>query len=273
VRRDPFAPVSHRSVSQIKQYERCPYSYYLSRIRKAWQRPAAWLPQGSAVHGAIEWWERTGRTGSLEDAQAVFTRLWVEEVGKYTSITPNMTWWSPSGPYDGEADLRRRYAIGLDQVRKYIEYYRITAPREVIWIAPDGSPGIELGFDIDLDGIKIRGFIDAVIQRPTGPLDSEVVVRDAKTGNTPGDDTQLGVYAVAVSEMFGVPVPTSGDYWMGRSGKPTHPFDLRDWDRDRVGSMFSDFEDKLASGSYPPLPETDKCKFCDVSYTCEYAEG
>src|SRR6516164_8393805 len=87
-----------------------------------------------------------------------------------------------------------------------------------------GTPGIELGFDIDLDGVLIRGFIDAIVVRYLEDGTRELVVRDHKTGNNPGDDFQLGVYSVALAEQFGS-MATGGDYWMGRSGKPTYPFD------------------------------------------------
>lgn len=69
-----------------------------------------------------------------------------------------------SGPYGGAADLERRYGIGLEQVAKYVDY-ATRAELEVVWITPDGTPAIELAFDIDLDGILIRGFIDAVIKQ------------------------------------------------------------------------------------------------------------
>ena len=58
-----------RSVSQAQLYlddlGGCAYRYYLSRVIRVWDRPAAWLPQGTAVHGAAEWWERGGRKASL----------------------------------------------------------------------------------------------------------------------------------------------------------------------------------------------------------------
>jgi putative RecB family exonuclease len=266
-----------RSVSQLNQYNRCPYSYYLARIRKDWQRPAAWLPQGSAVHEAAEWWERTGRTGCLEDMQAVYAESFRKHVAEYTKITPNFEWWSKSGRYGAAQDIPRRFKIGLDQCAKYYFYY-LSTPREVIWIAPDGTPGIELGFDIELDDVRLRGFIDCIIDRPLNipvmvdgaRVESEVIVRDNKTGNNPGDDLQLGVYSVAVAEAFGVARPLIGDYWMARAGKPTVPFDLTSWTRDRVNDAFADLEEQIGAGNFPPDPTPDKCLFCDVSHECKY---
>lgn len=256
----------HRSVSQLKLYERCPQAYYLSRIQKVWSRPAAWLAQGSACHEAFEAWERSGRTMTVEDAQNVFRDSYERHINEACEATPNFQAWFKSGPYDGQTDVERRYLLGLEQTARYIDWYT-QHPEEVIWVAPDGTPGIELGFDIDLDGVHVRGFIDAVIVSPDG----ELIVRDAKTGNQPGDDFQLGVYAVAVAESFGVPQPTQGDYWMGKSGKPTYPYDLSEWSRERVSGKFRELEDNITAGRFDADPEPSKCRFCDVASSCSFA--
>ncbi len=255
----------HRSVSQLKLYERCPHAYYLSRVEKVWQRPAAWLGQGSAVHEAAEAYERSGRTMTLEAMQDVFRDSYAKHINEACETTPNFEYWFKSGPYGGELDVARRYQIGLEQCERYIRWYE-NNPQEVIWIAPDGTPGIELGFDIDLDGVLVRGFIDAVIDNG-----GDVIVRDNKTGNHPGDDFQLGVYGVALAEQFGIEPPTAGDYWMGKSGKATHPFKISEWTRDRVAGVFAELEDNITAGRFDPTPSPDVCRFCDVSSSCDYA--
>jgi putative RecB family exonuclease len=278
--RSPFAPKPQRSVSQLKQYERCPYSYYLDRIKKVWTRPAAWLPQGSAVHEVAEWWEERHRIPGLEEMLEMFDKFWKVEVESYLKITPNTDLWSQSGQYRGHRDIARRYKIGREQVEKYWRYYTQTAPEEVIWIAPDGKPGIELSFNMELDEVMVRGFIDAMISRPLpipqhteeGVITHELIVRDNKTGNHPGDDFQLAVYGVAVQDRYGVE-PRIGDYWMARAGKPTLPFDLTKWPRARVEESFARLEAQLNAGNFQALPEPDKCKFCDVSASCEYKAG
>ncbi|ANU79405.1 Cas4 exonuclease [Mycobacterium phage BuzzBuzz] len=265
----------HRSVSQLKQYERCPYSYKLARVDKVWQRPAAWLPQGSAVHTVLEEYRRRELDGdpmSLEEAQEMFKEEYAKEVSQYTDVTPNFDWWFRSGRYDGASDLERRWHIGLEQIEKFFAWTE-GHPEEVIWIAPDGTPGIELGFDIDLDGVLVRGYIDAVLR----DSDGNVIVRDYKTGNTPGDDFQLGVYSVALAETYGIEPPQIGDYYMagkkGVKGKPTYPYDLGDWPRERVAEKFRELEENIAAERFDPDPDPDKCAFCDVSYHCPFAMG
>jgi putative RecB family exonuclease len=260
-----------RSVSQINQYMRCPMAYKLSRIDKAWGRPAAWLPQGSAVHTVCEHYELrrlAGNPMSLEEALDLFRTEYAMEVSDYTEETPNFDYWSWSGPYNGERDVERRYHVGLEQVTKFVEF----SQSQVIWIAPDGTPGIELEFKIDLDGILVRGFIDAIVQGPEGPR-----VRDYKTGNTPGDDFQLAVYALAVSEVYGIDKPQQGDYYMaGKKGKkagPTAPYDLSHWTKEEVSAVFAAVEAKIQAGEFEPDPEPNKCKFCDVNRACPTYNG
>lgn len=259
----------YRSVSQVKEYQRCPYAYYLNRIEKAWQRPAAWLPQGLAVHEAAEEYEKTGRTMPLDKAQEVFRESYAKHTNRLCEATPNFDWWFASGPYRGEEDIGRRFEIGLGQVEQYINYYTDTAPEQVIWITPEGEPAIELGFNIDLDGVPVRGFIDQVIASPDHP---SPLVRDIKTGNQPGDHFQLSVYAVAVNEMHGTEI-TAGDYWMGRRGKPTKTYDLSSWSKEGVTEVFHKVDEGIKAGDFPALPEESKCRFCSVSASCEFANG
>lgn len=257
----------HLSVSQLKSYGRCPYSYKLARIDHVWQRPAAWLPQGSAVHEAAEAWERSGRTMTTSETQDVFRDSYQRHVNRYCAQTPRLDFWFPSGRFDGQRDIERRYGIGLEQVDKYIDWYT-SHPNEVIWIAEDGTPGIELGFNIDLDGVAIKGFIDAVIRdEDTG----EIIVRDNKTGNQPGDDFQLGVYSVALAEQYDIAAPQHGDYWMGRTGAPTTPYTIGEWTRDKVAEAFHELDGNIRAGKFEPTPDERTCSLCDVAASCEYS--
>ncbi|KRD08606.1 hypothetical protein ASE48_08560 [Mycobacterium sp. Root265] len=257
-----------RSVSQINSFTRCPMAYKLSRIDKVWPRPAAWLPQGTAFHEVaelVEIWEGYGFPLTLEEAQDMFRVFYARDINALTEETPNFDFWSWSGPYNGERDTERRYEVGLEQVEKFFVWRALKG--QDIWVAPDGTEAIELDFKIELDGIIVRGFIDAVVV-----VNGELRVRDYKTGNTPGDDFQLGVYALAVAMKYGVEAPKTGDYYMaGKKGKKvvvTHPFDLTEWTREKITAKFHEVELLIQAGDFEALPEADKCKFCDVSFSC-----
>ncbi|CAM4518933.1 PD-(D/E)XK nuclease family protein [Nocardia ninae] len=255
------------SVSQHKTYERCSYGYYLERIEGVWQRPAAWLSQGTAFHEAAEAYERSGRAMTVPEMQEVFRESYAHETNKMADETPNLAYWFSSGPYAGPQDIERRYGIGLEQVERYPAWYE-KHPNEVIWIDPDGEPGIELGFVVDLDGITVRGFIDAVILDETT---GRMRVRDNKSGNQPGDDFQLGTYSAALAVKYGIEQPSIGDYWMARTGKPTFDYDLAEWTVDRVTEEFHQLAANIEAARFIPDPEPSKCRFCSVASSCEFS--
>ncbi|QBJ01157.1 Cas4 exonuclease [Mycobacterium phage Arissanae] len=266
-----------RSVSQLNQYTRCPMSYKLSRIDKVWARPAAWLPQGTAFHTVAELVEKAraeGREVPLERAKEIFGEEYAKDIGELSAITPNFDWWQGSGPYNAWRDIERRFHVGMEQVEKF--YAWRDALGQTIWQTPatedePSKPAIELQFNIVIETpagpIRLRGFIDAVVVLPDG----SVRVRDYKTGNKPGDDFQLGVYALVIRLLYGVECWT-GDYFMaGKKGKKptlTHPFDLSEWTLEAVAERFAEVEEGIRAERFEALPEPDKCNFCDVSYSC-----
>lgn len=263
-----------RSYSQLGQYERCPYSYYLQRIVKVWQRPAAWLPMGTAVHEAVEKWELSGRTMTLEEAQQVFRESYAAETNRLLGDTPNALYWFASGPYKGPADIKRRWKLGHEHVERYIRWYTEKHPEEKPFTWFDQEQGktlmaVELPFTIDLEGVKVRGFIDWV-----GYSGSRLIVRDNKTGNTPGGPEQLATYALAVEDKFdlaslGISVD-SGDFFMTRTGKPTVPYQLTKAVKVQLADDFHQMDEAVNAGDFPPKPESRKCMFCDVSSACKY---
>lgn len=261
-----------RSVSQFNQYAKCPKSYKLVRIDKVWQRPAAWLPQGTAVHTVLEAVEKglyAGQDVTLEKALAMFDREYAKDINALTAVTPNFDWWSASGPYRGREDTERRWGIGREQIEKFFSWRFDKG--QTVWITPDHAPAIELRFDLMLGEVLVVGFIDAVVE-----VGGELRVRDYKTGNTPGDDFQLGVYALAIRKKYGVEV-WSGDYYMagkkGKPGKPTAPYDLSEWTEEAVTARFAELEENIQAGRFDPDPEPSKCAFCDVSYSCDEFAG
>lgn len=255
----------HRSVSQVKQLKECPYRYKLSRIDRVWQRPAAWLPHGTAVHETAEAWERSGRSMTREETHEVFSRAYSKATGRLCEQTPNFDWWSSSGRYRGEQDVERRYQIGLDHVDRYVSYYADQAPNEVIWITPEGEPAIELAFDLDLDGVQVKGYIDQVIEMPSG----EIRVRDIKTGASPGDDFQLATYKLAVEQLG--PVVRHGDYWMAKAGKPTVPYELGEWSKERLTDIYGEADQAILNERFDPDPDPAKCRRCPVNLSCDYS--
>ncbi|AHB31847.1 Cas4 exonuclease [Mycobacterium phage HanShotFirst] len=255
-----------RSVSQLSQFDKCPFSWKLARHERVWKRPAAWLQQGTGVHAVAEKYMLSKLAGSpltREECYEIFKAEYADGINEATEETPNLGWWFASGPYRGADDIERRWGIGLQQVDKTLDWIDNHQSLEV-WHTPDGTPGIELAIEFELDGIEIRGYIDAVLV-----LDGEVLVVDWKTGLKPGDDFQLAVYALALKQLYGVEI-TRGVYFMAKTGKPTYPYDLTDWTREKISARFHEMERKLEAGDFTPKPGAS-CARCDVALSCEYS--
>ncbi len=200
---------------------------------------------------------------SLAEVQDVFRRVYAEDINEMAEETPNWNFWFASGPYRGAVDVERRYGLGLDQADRYLRYYTERAPREQIWATPDGTPAVELGFEIQLGVVPVRGYLDQAVLDPREGL----IVRDIKTGNSPGDAFQLAVYAEAIRQLYGQKI-SKGDYWMGKSGKPTILYDLTEWPATRLTEEFEEVDELIKAQKFDPDPEEKKCNFCPVRLSC-----
>lgn len=255
-----------RSVSQVNLYTRCPYAYKLKYVDGVWQRPAAWLAQGLAVHKAAELWELSERRMSAEDMRQVFRDEYESHINRSCETTPCLDEWFSSGPYRGPEDIDRRYRMGLEQVDRYLRYYD-KYPRERPWRTPDGDLAVELGFMMTVSGVEVRGYIDMIFLVAV----STVQVRDLKTGAKPGDSLQLGTYRAAVTKLYPDTACAGGDYWMAQSGKPTVVYDLNIWTEKAVSKLYKGLDDDIKAERFGPKPSPDNCRRCDVATSCPFA--
>ena len=258
----------HLSVSQVLLWERCPQAYLRGRLLKEWSKPAAWLAQGTAVHAVQE----ALLTDGVMPEESYYGAVYANCINDMAEVTPNFDSWFASGPYDGEADIERRYDLGWRQCQ-WLENF--LAKREV-WIAPDGTPGVEMPFEVVMQGVLVKGFIDLII------VDNGVpVVVDLKTGNKPGDPFQLQVYAVALNIMYGVEVK-HGMFLMSKHQKWSIPYPIvksfvtadRIFDaRRQMVKAVDDYNEGLLEDPepFPAKPEANKCRFCDVQRNCPSA--
>lgn len=250
--------VPYRSVSQYTEYNQCPYRWFLHRVSRAWERPAAWYPHGLGVHCAVEVLEKSGRTITLASMEEAYTKSFEEEMNKLCEKTPDFSQWFASGKYGGADDADRRYLQGLEQVRRYYQWATENPEDKPRLIA--GEPAVELRFDVTLGSVRVVGVIDQVLDHR---------VRDVKTGVKPGDEFQLGTYKVALEEGHGIKV-TRGDFWMARAGGPTVPLDLSDWTTQRVTEEFEELDENIKAERFDPIPDRSNCRRCGVASSCEY---
>lgn len=255
---------AHRSVSQLTSWVRCGEAYRLERVAKAPQTPAAWTLQGTAVHAAVEHWEKSGGKAPLAETLQVFNTAWDTGLTAMRAREPDQNLWMTGTPKTkGGVDATRRRQRGQEQVAAYIGY-RQTDPFEV-WETPDGQPAVELEFKVVLGGVEVVGYIDLVLETPDG---ENLLVRDLKTGSKlPDSALQLGVYAEAVEQKYGIR-PRWGDFFMAKNNAPTKPYDLSPYTAERLGRWFARLDRAVNAGVFIPSPG-ESCRTCGVAKYCD----
>jgi len=266
-----------RSVSQVDQYEKCAWQFYLQRVERVVPRPAAWSFQGTAFHSAAEKFEKELREPSEEEMVQLFSDQYSALVNKAMNQEPDLSRWLTAGGKDAGTDIEDRYALGQQQVREYVRWSTENQPE--IWIDGEGwngadiedaplnpTMGLELYFKAELGGVVVRGYIDQLIQEDDG----SVRVRDLKTGSSKSH-FQLETYAVAVRKQFDVTV-NRGDWYFGKEGRLSKVVDLSEVTEEQVAERYVTMDQGVKAGNFPAKPGFH-CRFCDVNFACSAFRG
>lgn len=251
-----------RSVSQYKTYMGCPERYFLERVAKAPQRPAVWSFQGSAIHDALEQWERAGRSFGTAKAVEVYYTSFDAYFTALREKWPDDSAWMTGGNLKFETDYEKRRADGARQVEEYIEKALSEANEWRPLPTPDG-PAAEVEFVLPFGGVPVRGFIDSARQY----RDGSIKVVDYKSGSKkPESDLQLAVYSEAIEHFTGQK-PSKASYYMTRNGKE-HEAMLERWSPELIGDMFASMDAMERAGHYAPNPQDGCERICPVAQFC-----
>lgn len=253
----------HRSVSQYTTYVQCGEAYRLERVARAPQTPAAWFVQGTAVHAAVEAYELSYRALTAAEAVKVFEAAYEQGITELLETEPDPDrWLTGNVRTKGSVDIARREDVGRQQVLDYIAAMP-NSPFTVWEVGPDYL-AVELPFELVLGDVLVKGYIDQVLEDASGRL----LVRDLKTGTKlPATPLQLGVYALAVEDAYGIR-PGYGDFYMFKNGGPTPAYDLSDFTRERLTRWFADMDRAESAGIYLASPG-DACRVCSVYQWCD----
>lgn len=253
----------HLSYSAVSSLSECGERFRLERVEQVPQNPAWWFIGGKAYHVATEYIDY----GTEEDPKTAWDKAWAAQLeedipdgnydnaraaGKATKEWPdkqNKDWWEYFGP-----QFVAEYIKKMDQMR---------AEGWKLWTIEDGTPAIEIPFQVAIGSVPIKGFIDRVMVNPDG----EMVVVDLKAGSkVPESTMQLGVYAVALEKTFGVR-PILGSYFMARKAELTEPMSLLHYTEDVIGSVFDTAKRMIEAEIF--LPQVSSfCKACGVRDYC-----
>ncbi len=170
--------------------------------------------------------------------------------GRATKANPNKedySWWVDNGQ---------------EMVQRWVEW-RDGSGWEFFEPQP-GVPAIELGMNVNLDGVNVKMFLDRVMINGDG----ELVILDLKTGSrTPSSDLQLGFYAMGMEKTFGIR-PKWGTYWMARTGTTTELVDLDHYSTEMITEIVGKFKIAQTNGVF--LPNFNHCVMCNVVEYCRF---
>lgn len=259
------------SWSSVSSYSECGLRWLLER-RLAPPANFHWLNTvgGSALHSVTEIADRT----SPEDApsfESVLVRL-LSELPPRTRIrvsgSKRIKLQFSGGP--NKQDLEWWLTYGPQMVEQW-QHFREESGWAIA-IMPDGSPGIELDFEIRIAGVPVRGSIDRVMLAPEG----EIVIVDIKGGRTSAV-MQLATYAYALKEVYGLEAEWA-TFWQPRLEDEKHPIG-KFW-REHMPSypwvafeeMYANAQRGIEAGIF--LPNVGQgCAGCTIKDSCWANQG
>jgi putative RecB family exonuclease len=273
---EPLLPI--RSYSQLTQYEECGEQYRLKRIVRVPEAPAVWFPAGNAFHHVTEQFDRTTLASSVERAaeydwgQEFPAAFWNQaNVLIASGADPDTSTWrtggvGPKRPKGDDIDWWNEH--GPDMVRAYVDWRVANAERYEIWVAPDGTPGIEWEGEAVLGGARVTARADRIlVDKGTGAT----IIVDLKTGkSTPDNPLQLRIYRMVIERATAEPM-WYGAFYMARGASLTKPVALDGTNEQAIEERFSRLEVGLEAGVFTPRPGSN-CRQCGVKAHCIFAE-
>lgn len=243
-----FEP-THMSYSSLSQYERCPRSYYLSKVRKAEERQTWFFPVGTAVHASIEAYISTGDVPNVESI--LFPLLQSQ-----LQLDPDDINWLSGGSAEEPIIRDRAVQLAKDCVENAILFLEDIDVAEVEYDATGNLPGCP---------VPVKAYVDILGEhKKHGP-----VIVDWKTSSSkPKDALQLETYAALLGSKY-----KTGLWAMLRPGtSKARPVDLSAVDPAALGERYGKAYERIVQGIWPTEAGYN-CKFCTQSPNCLVEAG
>ena len=186
-----FSPPEYLSPSSIRTFLDCPQKFKISRFDGIKEPPAWPLHLGSFTHEVLEeLYKLPPDERTTESLKALAARMWTEN-----------EWESK--------------VLALEEPKGDIRQFKVEAFTNMtnLWHLEDPAETeldeMELEVDVEVDGVRMRGFIDRLVITD----DQSAIISDYKTGKIPNpkfkseDEKyfQLLAYALMLEALDGIP--------------------------------------------------------------------
>lgn len=274
---NPNAPVDVAiprglSWSSVSSYAECGYRWLLDR--RLASEDTQWLNTlgGSALHEVTEIEDRVrlGEDLVVPTFEERLVKLIADSPpGQRIRVSGNKRTKLQFTGGPNKQDLEWWLTYGPQMVEQWRRFQEESGWQ--IAIMPDGALGIELDFEIEISGVPVRGSIDRVMLTPEG----EIVIVDIKGGRTSAV-MQLGTYALAVSEVYGLDAEWA-TFWQPRLEDEAHPLGkywrehMPSYPWDQLKAIYAGTMDSISRGVFLPNVGSS-CSGCTVRDSC-WANG
>jgi RecB family exonuclease len=232
------------SFSQINLYLSCPFAYKLQYIERLKPKDKWYFSFGSTIHSCAEHFFRVKvpPPPALEELLRFYDENWL------------------SAGYESEEEEANYKAYGREILTAFweIHYRDFQMPLAV-----------EKLFYIDVDSVKLRGFIDRIDKLETGGLSivDYKTSRELFTYDYLKNDLQLTLYQLAAEQLWQMPVEKLTLYHM-RSNTPVICPGRMPLQLNEAKELVLDVAEKINQGIFPAT-EHDFCP-CDFPEHCPY---
>jgi len=232
------------SYSQISLYQACPLCYRLQYIDRLETKDKGYFSFGTTMHACAEYFYKVKvpPPPSLEELLQFYKRHWL------------------SAGYESAEEEANYKAYGRKLLAKFWEIHQpdFRMPIAVEWM-----------FYIDIEGIKLRGFIDRIDKLDSGGLaivdyktDRELFTNDYLARNL-----QLTLYQMAVAKSWFLPVERLTLYHF-RTNTPCSCPPRGEAQLEEAKKLVLTVAEGIEAGRFPAI-ESQRCP-CDFPEHCPY---
>jgi putative RecB family exonuclease len=174
--------------SKVTAFTNCPLAFQFTVIEHRPEPPSPHAVKGTLVHSALEglFWNHQRKDRTEKAAERELQRAWADLATDPEYVALGL------GQEDAAAFL-------ADARTLVANYFRLEDPTSVHTV------GVELGVELEQDGLRLRGIIDRLDMGPDGAL----TVIDYKTGRAPSERYEQGkmggiqTYALLCEQILG----------------------------------------------------------------------